>query len=87
METRRRALERFIVRVVAHAELGISKHLISFLQLDESTFGRAKEETKSTKSNMGSNAMAWLEGTVNTMSVGKVKNKLLKSNFRGGSIH
>lgn len=72
IETRRRALERFIIRVVAHAELGSSKHLVAFLQYDENAFTRAKDDSKANKSNIGSSAMAWLEGTVNTMSVGKV---------------
>jgi hypothetical protein len=74
VESRRRALERFLTRILVHPDLGNAACFSTFLQGDESSFARAKEETKNAnKQKLSSTtAMAWLEGTVNTLTVGKV---------------
>lgn len=46
VETRRRALERFLVRVAGHPELGNSADLVAFLQADEAALQQAKDELK-----------------------------------------
>ncbi len=73
VESRRRALERFLSRILLHPDLGNAACFVTFLQGDES-FSRAKEESKSNnKQKLSStSAMAWFEGTVNTLTVGKV---------------
>ena len=44
VETRRRALERFLKRVAAHVELSASADLATFLQADEGALHQAREE-------------------------------------------
>lgn len=44
VETRRRALERFLERVAAHPELTGSADLVLFLQADEAQLQQAKDE-------------------------------------------
>lgn len=46
VETRRRALERFLMRVAGHPELGNSADLVTFLQADEAALQHAKDELK-----------------------------------------
>lgn len=79
VESRRRALERFLSRILLHPDLGNAQSFCTFLQGDESSFGSAKDETKNAnKQKLSSTtAMAWLEGTVNTLTVGKVSSSIL----------
>mmetsp|Transcript_19608 Transcript_19608/g.33300 ORF Transcript_19608/g.33300 Transcript_19608/m.33300 type:complete len:512 (+) Transcript_19608:61-1596(+) len=50
IESRRRALEKFLTRVAAHHELGTAQCLIVFLQADETGLNEAKKEAKNAKS-------------------------------------
>lgn len=72
VESRRRALDRYLNRVVSHPELCNSPLLIIFLQAEEVALNRAKDETKALKPKLTSAAVSWLEGTVNSFSNGKV---------------
>ena len=76
VESRRRSLEKFLQRVAAHSELSNSQHFIVFLQAAESGLAEAKNESKSVvkakSGNPATNAVSWFEGTVNTLTVGKV---------------
>lgn len=72
VESRRRALERFVLNVAAHKELCISPVFISFLQADDSALKIAKDASKSGAKKMTTNAIAWIEGKVNLLSTGKV---------------
>ncbi|GAB5035875.1 sorting nexin 1 [Nannochloropsis oceanica] len=51
VEGRRRALERYLLRVAKHPELGASRELVLFLQADEATLQHAKEEWKRSQRN------------------------------------
>ena len=73
VESRRRSLEKFLQRVAAHHEIGSLPQFIVFLQGDDAAFTRAKGDAKSGKPSVTSSAMAWFEGTINTISSGKVK--------------
>lgn len=72
VESRRRALERFLKRVAAHSELSESELFSKFLQADDSAFHRFKESRASKRPKLGSSAIAWIEGTVQTLANGKV---------------
>lgn len=73
VESRRRALEKFLVRVLGHAELGRSHWLVLFLQANEDALNRAKDEAKAAKPKITTaSAMAWFDSTVNTLANGKV---------------
>ncbi len=72
VESRRRALEKFLQRVSVHHEIGSLPQFIIFLQGDDAAFARAKGDAKSGKPSVTSSAMAWFEGTINTISNGKV---------------
>lgn len=73
IESRRRSLEKFLLRVLAHPELGQASLLVTFLQASEDTLARAKEDAKAAKPKLTSSAMAWFEGTVNTLANGKAE--------------
>ena len=72
VESRRRALERFLANVAAHKELNVSPVFITFLQADDAALKIAMDATKSGAKKMTSNAIAWFEGKVNQLSTGKV---------------
>ena len=72
IESRRRALERFLLHVAAHKELNTSPVFIAFLQADDVALKNAKELSKSVAKKMSTSAMAWFEGKVNAYSTGKV---------------
>lgn len=71
VESRRRSLERFLRRVAAHPELGSAETLATFLQSDDSSFQKIKEQSSTKKPKLTSSAMAWFEGTVNSLATGK----------------
>lgn len=73
VESRRRSLEKFLVRVMAHPELGLSPLMVTFLQASDDALSRAKDEAKASKPKLSSTAKAWFEGTVNTLANGKVR--------------
>ncbi|RYG64137.1 hypothetical protein EON64_14595 [archaeon] len=73
VESRRRALEKFLVRVLGHEELGRSHWLVLFLQANEDALQRAKDEAKAAKPKITTaSALAWFDSTVNTLANGKV---------------
>jgi len=85
VESRRRLLEKFCVRLAAHEELSDSKYFKLFLQADDAGLSVAKAEQKlaekaETKKNArpggGSfaNMSAWFEDTVNSVSLSMAAN-------------
>lgn len=81
VETRRRALDRYLSRVVLHPELSDSILLAVFLQGDDAALARAKEEAKQNKPKLASSAVSWLEGTVISLASGKVKRFYFSSKY------
>lgn len=72
VEARRRALEKFLQRIAAHPEIGSADAFRNFLQADDSSLAVAKQESKSSKKAAPKSPMSWFEGTVNTITTGKV---------------
>lgn len=72
VESRRRSLEKFLLRISLHHEVGNSHHFVAFLQADDGAMAKAKADAKAAKTPLTSKAMAWFEGTVNTIANGKV---------------
>lgn len=68
IESRRRALEKFLQRVAAHPELSNSQFFIVFLQAAESGLNEAKNESKTTTKAKSSSSIGWFEGTVNNLT-------------------
>lgn len=68
VESRRRALEKFLQRISGHPEIGSLQQFIAFLQADDAALARLKSEAKSGKPGM----LAWFEGTVSNIANGKV---------------
>ena len=73
VESRRRALEKFLQRISAHADIGSLHHFIAFLQADDAALSKLKNESKASKPGM----MAWFEGTVSSITNGKVHSIVL----------
>eukprot|EP00428_Durinskia_dybowskii_P066394 CAMPEP_0170387430 /NCGR_PEP_ID=MMETSP0117_2-20130122/17553_1 /TAXON_ID=400756 /ORGANISM="Durinskia baltica, Strain CSIRO CS-38" /LENGTH=494 /DNA_ID=CAMNT_0010643297 /DNA_START=72 /DNA_END=1556 /DNA_ORIENTATION=+ len=74
VESRRRALEKFLQRVASHQELSNSQYFIVFLQSTEAGLSEAKSESKA-KATKSNSSISWLEGTVNKVTAGgKVPN-------------
>lgn len=74
VESRRRALERFLIRIAAHKELNIAPQFIAFLQADDLALKDMKEKYTISVTKMGASALSWLEGRVNKISTGNVCN-------------
>ena len=72
VESRRRALERFLVNVAAHKELNTSSVFIAFLQADDAALHAAKDFSVIATKKISTKAMAWFEEKVNVMTIGKV---------------
>jgi hypothetical protein len=72
VETRRRALEKYLREITKHHEMGGSETLVSFLQADDVSFSRIKDNIKNSKPKLTSTTFAWFEGTVNSITVGVV---------------
>lgn len=68
VETRRRALERFLVKVSTHPELSDSSHFIMFLEGDDTALGSAKETSAAFKKRLSNTAYSWFGDTVNNLS-------------------
>jgi len=64
VESRRRALERFITRVASHPQLVYASAFVSFLQADDNMLTCAKNEAKDKKKS-STNPIAWLESLTN----------------------
>ena len=69
VESRRRALEKFLQRVASHQELSNSQYFIVFLQSTEAGLSEAKSESKA-KATKSNSSISWLEGTVNKVTAG-----------------
>jgi sorting nexin-1/2 len=69
VESRKRALEKFLQRVAAHPELSNSQFFIVFLQSSESGLAEAKSESKA-KASKPNATIGWFEGTVNKVTTG-----------------
>lgn len=83
VETRRRALERFLLRVAAHPELNVVPSFIAFLQANDATLKNMKNAAMEKKvSTLGSTAISWFEGKVNKMATGKVNLERTSEDFK-----
>lgn len=65
VESRRRALERFITRVASHPQLVYAAAFVSFLQADDNMLLSVKNEAKEQKKRQSTNPIAWLESLTN----------------------
>lgn len=72
IESRRKALERFLLLVAAHKELNTSLAFVAFLQADRKGFEATKDLSESTTKLLSKSALAWIDNKVNSLSVGKV---------------
>lgn len=70
VESRRRALEKYLKRIAEHPELSTSEHFVTFLQTDDATLAKLKEEFKAAKPALSSSAAKWIENKVSTISSG-----------------
>lgn len=79
VDTRKRALEKYLQRIAAHDILSQDRNFVTFLQGEESDLRSAKTETKATKPRMSLSAMGWMESTTTTLmnSGKKVKKKCI----------
>lgn len=73
VEARRRALERFLRRISSHPDLVQSPSFISFLEADEVSFGKTKEQSSLKKPKITTSALSWIDKTVQTLANGKVR--------------
>jgi len=72
VDTRKRALEKYLQRIAAHETLSQDRHFATFLQGEESELASAKSEAKATKPKMSTTAMGWMESTTSSiMNSGK----------------
>jgi hypothetical protein len=69
VESRRRALEKYLRRVSEHPELSGSEHFTTFLQTDDVTLNKLKEDSKAAKPALSTSAAKWMENKVNSMSI------------------
>lgn len=71
VETRRRALERFLLRVASHPELNTVPQFVAFLQANDAALKNLRNASMEKKvTSMGTTAMSWFEGKVNKMATG-----------------
>eukprot|EP01040_Poterioochromonas_malhamensis_P001597 gene1597-1691_t len=73
VESRRRGLERFLKRVSVHPDLVQSPSFASFLEADEPTFLKLKEQSSQRKPKLTSSAFNWIDKTVQTIANGKLE--------------
>lgn len=72
IESRRKALERFLLLIAAHKELNTSIAFVSFLQADHKSFEATKDLSESKTQMLSKSALAWIDNKVNSLSVAKV---------------
>ena len=70
VDSRRRGLEKFLLRIASHTELSNSQYFIVFLQAAESGLAEAKNESKNSSKAKTGTTIGWLEGTVNNLTTG-----------------
>jgi len=68
VESRRRALERFLMRIAAHPELGSNENFVLFLQADDGALKNAVDASKSPTTKRISMATSWLNDTANQIA-------------------
>jgi len=68
VESRRRALERFLTRIAGHPELGRNESFVLFLQGDDGALKSAMEASKSPASKRFSAAASWISDTANQLA-------------------
>ena len=68
VESRRRALERFLMRIASHPELGANENFVLFLQADENSLKGAIDASKSPTTKRISLATTWLNDTANQIA-------------------
>lgn len=74
IESRRRALERYLQRISRHPDLSNSSTFLAFLQEnDENAFHKFKDDAKGNKPKSSTFNFQWFEGTVNSLTNTKVK--------------
>lgn len=69
IESRRRALEKFMGRVLAHPSLSQSDLIVTFLEADDAGLAMARDKGKAEKSQKTPSVMSWFETKVNSMTV------------------
>lgn len=69
IESRRRGLEKFMVRVLKHPTLLNSEVLVTFLEADDVGLTVAKDKGKADKDKKAGSMMSWFESKVNTLTV------------------
>ena len=69
IESRRRGLEKFMVRVLKHPTLLNSEILVTFLEADDVGLTVAKDKGKADKDKKAGSMMSWFESKVNTLTV------------------
>lgn len=69
IESRRRALEKFMSRILAHPSLSQSEAIVTFLEADDAGLTSARDRGKAEKSQKAPSVMSWFETKVNAMTV------------------
>lgn len=68
IESRRRSLEKFLIRISQHDDLCNSVHFITFLQGEDSEMLKAKDDTKTTTSSkILKSSIGWVSGVSTTL--------------------
>lgn len=73
VESRRRALEKFLRRIAENPELGVSDVFIAFLQADDAEWSQRRSGEEVTVASMTEKATKWFQFTVNSVTVPKVR--------------
>jgi sorting nexin-1/2 len=69
IESRRRGLEKFMSRIVAHPSLVNSEILVSFLESDDIGLAAVKDKGKAEKDKKSGSVLSWFETKVNSLTV------------------
>jgi hypothetical protein len=69
VETRRRALEKFLHRVAEHQELSASSAFVIFLQADDAKLKQSLESSKAAKAKLSDTAKGWFQSSMNNLTV------------------
>ena len=73
IESRRRALERYLQRVAKHPDLSYSTAFVTFLQeADDTVFNKFKDDLKNGRPKSNTSTFQWIEGTVSSFTSTKV---------------
>jgi hypothetical protein len=69
VETRRRALEKFLLRVAEHNELSDAAAFVVFLQADDAKLKQSIDASKAAKTKLTDTAKGWFQSSINNLSV------------------